>query len=135
MLEDYFAGLTMVGEACSFTRKKGSIPYFLKAGDPESAMLPEIDCIDEQMHVTYGKRWVEKVYEAGSGLSKDRSTLTQDQRRSVLRDILENTEGNGFRTHGHELLQSLDPETREQLVKSFSGFCGSIEFKLDLTVR
>ena len=37
VLEDYFAGLTLVGEACSVTRKKGSIPYFLKAGDAPSA--------------------------------------------------------------------------------------------------
>ena len=135
VLEDYFAGLTMVGEACSFTRKKGSIPYFLKAGDPESAMLPETDCVDEQLHVTYGHRWVEQVYAAGKGHGKDRAAITEDLRASVLHNLLQDAKRTGSRSHGQELLLSLDADTREQLIKSFSGFCGLIEFKLDLTAR
>jgi uncharacterized ferritin-like protein (DUF455 family) len=135
VLGDYFAGLTMVGEACSFTRKKGSISYFLKAGDPGSAMLPEVDCVDEQLHVTLGNKWVEKVYEAATGKKKERNVLTVEQRRLMMDEIEQVSPDHEFRAHSIEFLKGLDAKTRDQLVNSFSGFCGLIEFKLDLTVR
>ena len=88
-----------------------------------------------QLHVTYGHRWVEKVYEAGKGHTRERDAIAQDQRRTMIEQILNNPGDHDFRTHGYELLDSLDANTRDQVVKSFSGFCGLIEFELDLTVR
>ena len=130
VMEDYFAGLTMVGEACSFTRKKGSIPYFLRAGDSRSAMLPEVDCADEQLHVTYGHRWVAKIYEATKGLKRTREDITREQREIMMGHIL----AHPGESDAKNTLAQFDPATREELINSFAGFCGLIEFKMDMTV-
>ena len=130
VMEDYFAGLTMVGEACSFTRKKGSIPLFLRAGDQRSAMLPEVDCADEQLHVTYGHRWVAKIYEYTKGLKRTREDITREQREKMVSGILAH-EGESY---VKDTLAQFDPATRAELVNSFAGFCGLIEFKMDMTV-
>ncbi len=131
-LTDYFLGLTLVGEACSFTRKKGSIPFFLKTDDPRSAMLPEVDCVDEQLHVGFGHKWAPKIFEVATGRSIDHEELTRDSRASILRSILANPGASG---PAHAFMSSLDEARRNELINSFSGFCGAIEFKLDLTVR
>jgi hypothetical protein len=130
VLEDYFAGLTLVGEACSFTRKKGSVPLFLKAGDAKSAMLPEVDCADEQLHVTYGHKWVTKIYECVKGKSDPREEIAKAQRRGFFKAMIES----GDQGEAHQMLAQLDEKAREELVNSFSGFCGTIEFKMDMTV-
>lgn len=131
-LSEYFLGLTLVGEACSFTRKKGSIPFFLKTNDVRSAMLPEVDCVDEQLHVTFGHRWAPKIFEAATGRSMDKEALAKDSRALILKAILDNPGASG---PAHAFLADLDETRRAELVNSFSGFCGAIEFKLDLTVR
>jgi hypothetical protein len=130
VFEDYFAGLTLIGEACSFTRKKGSIPLFLRAGDPRSAMLPEVDCADEQLHVGYGHKWVTKIYECVKGKSDTREEIARERRRTFFRDIVKGT----GKSDARDMLEKLDEKAREELVNSFSGFCGTIEFRMDLTV-
>jgi len=130
VMEDYFAGLTMIGEACSFTRKKGSIPLFLKVGDTRSAMLPEVDCADEQLHVTYGHRWVAKIYEFTKGLKRTREDITREQRELMVAGVL----AHQGESYVKDTLESFDPATRAELVNSFAGFCGLIEFKMDMTV-
>jgi Protein of unknown function (DUF455) len=130
VLEDYFSGLTLIGEACSFTRKKGSVPLFLRAGDPKSAMLPEVDCADEQLHVGYGHKWVTKIYESVRGSSDTREEIAREHRRRFFKSTLE-AQGN---SDAKEMLSQLDEKAREELVHSFSGFCGTIEFKMDMTV-
>jgi hypothetical protein len=130
VLEDYFAGLTLIGEACSFTRKKGSIPLFLKKGDDRSAMLPEVDCSDEQLHVGFGHKWVTKIYESIRGSSDSREEIARKQRRTFFEGTLKGT----GTSHTKEMLAQLDDKAREDLVNSFSGFCGTIEFKMDMTV-
>lgn len=121
--------LTMIGEACSFTRKKGSIAYFLRAGDRRSAMLPEVDCVDEQLHVGYGHKWAAKIYELVAGQQRNIETVNRDRRAAHLRLILE-----GEVSDTKEFLQTLDEKTRAELIDTFSGFCGAIEFKMDFTV-
>lgn len=129
IFEDFFAGLTMVGEACSFTRKKGSIPFFLKSGDRRSAMLPEIDCVDEQLHVGYGHKWAAKIYELVANQKRTMDAINKDRRTVQLRHVME-----GGPSDAKEFLAQLDETTRRELVNTFSGFCGAIEFKMDLTV-
>ena len=131
-LAEYFLGLTLVGEACSFTRKKGSIPFFLKNGDTRSAMLPEVDCVDEQLHVSFGHKWAAKIFETAYGQVAPKDEMTRDARAKILQGVLNNPNDHGA---AKEYLMSLDEDSRNDLVNSFSGFCGAIEFKLDLTVR
>lgn len=130
VLEDYFAGLTMIGEACSFTRKKGSIPYFLRNRDVRSAMLPEVDCVDEQLHVGFGHKWVPKIYEQCCGQKRTKDAIAVDQRRRFFEQLV----AAPSRHEVGEMLGQLSQEAREELVNSFSGFCGAIEYKLDFTV-
>jgi hypothetical protein len=131
-LAEYFLGLTLVGEACSFTRKKGSIPFFLRNGDTRSAMLPEVDCVDEQLHVSFGHKWAPKIFEAAYAKAATKDELAKDARAKILQAILDSPGDEGA---AKEYLNSLDDDARNDLVNSFSGFCGAIEFKLDLTVR
>ena len=119
----------MVGEACSFTRKKGSISYFLKSGDRRSAMLPEIDCVDEQLHVSYGHKWAVKIYELVANQKRTMDAINKDRRAVTLQQVMA-----GGPTDAKEFLEQLDEGTRLELVNTFSGFCGAIEFKMDLTV-
>ncbi len=130
VFEDFFAGLTMIGEACSFTRKKGSIPFFLRHGDRRSAMLPEVDCVDEQLHVGYGHRWLTEIFQRAAGQKRTRDDVTVERRRAHFQHLLQSKDA----TNAKALLEQLDEKSRDELVNSFSGFCGLIEFKLDFTV-
>jgi hypothetical protein len=129
VLEEYFAGLTLVGEACSFTRKKGSISLFLKAGDHRSAMLPEVDCVDEQLHVAFGHKWVTEMFKLVQGKDVSKDSIARASRGSTIQWYLSsNVDGDAKR-----FLEQLDEESRAALVNTFSGFCGAIEFEMDLT--
>ena len=128
--EDYFAGLTLVGEACSFTRKKGSIAYFLKAGDPRSAMLPEVDCVDEQLHVGFGHKWVTTMYKLVKGQDFEKEAIARQCRRETIDQYMKSdVEGDA-----RQFLARMDEKSRNALVNTFSGFCGAVEFNMDLTL-
>jgi len=119
-MEDYFAELTMVGEACSFTRKKGSIVPFLKFNDPQSAMLPEIDCVDERLHVRFGRKWLPVMFKNNKRDDRPLDVLSESTRLRLAQDWTQ--------------FEGLSEEEREKIARSFTGFCTTIEFALDFTV-
>jgi hypothetical protein len=119
-MEDYFAELTMVGEACSFTRKKGSIIPFLRFNDPQSAMLPEIDCVDERLHVRFGRKWLPVMFKNNKGDERPLEVLSETTRLRLVQDWTQ--------------FEGLSEEEREKIARSFAGFCSTIEFALDFTV-
>ena len=119
-IKDWYGGLTMVGEACSFTRKHGSIEPFYHFGDPLSAQQSEIDCADERLHVTFGRKWL-PVLAAGSGDERPLPVLVRELRQTNLA------------RRGDELGE-LSEEAKRELAKSAVAFCTSIEFSLDFTV-
>jgi len=119
-MEDYFAELTMVGEACSFTRKKGSIVPFLKFNDPQSAMLPEIDCVDERLHVRFGRKWLPVMFKNNKRDDRPLDVLSESTRLRLAQDWTQ--------------FEGLSEEEREKIARSFAGFCTTIEFALDFTV-
>jgi len=119
-MEDYFAELTMVGEACSFTRKKGSIVPFLKFKDPQSAMLPEIDCVDERLHVRFGRKWLPVMFKNNRRDGRPLEALSESTRLRLAQDWTQ--------------FEGLSEEEREKIARSFAGFCATIEFSLDFTV-
>jgi hypothetical protein len=109
-LEDYYSQLTMVGETCSFTRKKKSMDAYYKKGDVISGMTAEIDIIDERRHVGYGKKWAQKLYERVG----DHRSLEQ-----IIKDII--------MTSQHAELSKLTQDEKESL--THFAFCSKIEFK------
>jgi len=119
-LEEYFAELTMVGEACSFTRKKGSIVPFLKFNDPQSAMLPEIDCVDERLHVRFGRKWLPVMFKNNKGDDRPLEVIADTTRLRLAQDWTQ--------------FEGLTEEEREKIAQSVAGFCTTIEFSLDFTV-
>ncbi len=110
----------MVGEACSFTRKKGSIVPFLRFGDPQSAMLPEIDCVDERLHVRFGRKWLPVMFKNNKGDERPLEVLSATTRLRLAQDWTQ--------------FEGLTEEEREKIARSFAGFCTTIEFSLDFTV-
>lgn len=119
-LEDYFAELTLVAEACSFTRKKGSIVPFLQFGDKESARLPEIDCVDERLHVRYGRKWVPVMFKNKKNAQVDVDAISEETRERLAKNW--------------QQFENMDEETRLEIARNFAGFCGTIEFTLDFTI-
>jgi hypothetical protein len=119
-VKDWYGGLTMVGEACSFTRKHGSIEPFYHFGDPLSAQQSEIDCADERLHVTFGRKWL-PVLAAGAGDKRPLPALVRELRQSSL-----------AKSSGE--LGDLSEAEKAELAKSAVAFCTSIEFSLDFTV-
>jgi hypothetical protein len=119
-LEEYFAELTMVGEACSFTRKKGSIVPFLRFGDKHSAMLPEIDCVDERLHVRFGRKWLPVMFRNNKLDPRPLDAIAESTRLRLSQDWTQ--------------FEGLSEEEREKIARSFAGFCTTIEFSLDFTV-
>ncbi|RMD97477.1 MAG: DUF455 family protein, partial [Calditrichaeota bacterium] len=85
-MEDYFAELTLVGEACSFTRKKGSIVPFLKFGDKKSALLPEVDCVDERLHVGWGRKWVPVMFKNNKNDNRSVDEIARDTRKFLAKN-------------------------------------------------
>lgn len=118
-VQDYVAMLTLVGEACSFKRKQGSIIPFLKLGDQRSAILPAIDCVDERMHVTYGKKWVPEIFKRFKNDDRAFADIAKETRERFL--------------HERKLLGENDPKCR-QISQNLPLFCSAIEFAhLDFT--
>ena len=60
---EFYAGLTMIAEPCSFFKKRKSIDAFWKFGDVESAIQSEFDIADERLHVDFGQKWGAKLFE------------------------------------------------------------------------
>lgn len=112
-VQDYVAMLTLVGEACSFKRKQGSIVPFLRAGDQRSAILPTIDCVDERMHVGYGNRWVPEIYKRYKKDERPFAEIAKDTRSRVLQE--------------RGLLVDKG-DKRRQLSGNLPLFCSALEF-------
>ena len=126
---DWFGQLTLVGEACGFTRKRGSIEPFYRFGDPLSAQQSEIDCVDERMHVGFGKKWL-PVMAKLAGEDKSLTELKQLMReKSIL---------GGFLPRGYTgeagNVDEMTEEEKLEIAHVASAFCNAIEFTLDFTV-
>ncbi|ANE48235.1 hypothetical protein SY83_20245 [Paenibacillus swuensis] len=106
-LEQYYLHLTMLGETCSFSRKKKSMEAFYEKGDIISGMTAEIDIVDERSHVKFGKKWLEPMFSQRLG---DHRTLEE-----LIRGMIEG------------VMQEL-PEAERKSISHFA-FCGRIEFK------
>ena len=120
-IKDWYGGLTMIGEACSFTRKHGSIEPFYNFGDPLSAQQSEIDCADERLHVTFGRKWLPALAEQ-AGDKRPLATMVTDMRKE---NLLARTDGE---------IGEMTEAQKQELARSAVEFCTSIEFSLDFTV-
>ena len=67
----------MVGETCSFSRKKKSLESFYAKGDILSGMTAEIDIVDERSHVRFGKKWIPILYKQKFGDAKLEELIKQ----------------------------------------------------------
>jgi uncharacterized ferritin-like protein (DUF455 family) len=108
-LEKFYSGLTMIGESCSFSRKKKSMKSFYEKGDIISGMTAEIDIIDERNHVNYGKKWITTLLETLG----DNRNLEQ-----VVKDL--------HFEHDSPVISQMDSSERSKL--THFAFCGKIEF-------
>lgn len=122
-LENYYSELSMVGETCSFTRKKKSMESYYEKGDILSGMTAEIDIVDERSHVRFGKKWIPVMYKNRSGQEQ---SLDEIIREIMNRWIDQDQSGLGS-LHGNPELAKL-PEEEKRSIKHFA-FCGKIEFK------
>lgn len=118
---EWFGGLTMLAEACSFTRKHGSVEPFYRFGDPLSAQQSEIDCVDERLHVSFGRKWVPVLAKQAG----DDRPLQEIVRAMRERSLLGRTD--------MEIAEWTEAKKRE-LAQNAAGFCNAIEFGLDFTV-
>jgi uncharacterized ferritin-like protein (DUF455 family) len=114
-LESYYGSLTMIGESCSFNRKRDSLKAYYERGDIISGMTAEIDITDERSHVRFGKKWVPQLYRQRFG---DSSSLTEIVDR-LMQGVLDE----------RELNQSGELTESEKDRLSHAAFCGKIEFK------
>lgn len=120
--EEYIATLTLIGEACSFNRKRGSIVPFLRQGDYRSAMLPEVDCIDEQNHVRYGYKWVPELYLRARNDGRSIKQISEQVRADFM--------------SGLERIKNASEEERRILLSNLPTLCSLIEFSdLDFTAN
>lgn len=120
-LTEWFGSLTMLAEACSFTRKHGSVEPFYRFGDPLSAQQSEIDCVDERLHVSFGRKWLPVMAKLGGDTRPLPEMVKQLREKSILgRTDLE--------------LDELDEQQQLELAHSATSFCNAIEFSLDFTV-
>ncbi len=116
---EFIAYLTLVGEACSFKRKRGSVIPFLRLGDRRSALLPSIDCSDEQTHVGYGARWVPEIFKRYKNDERSLQEIAGETREAVV-----------TKQHGDKL-EEVD---RRRLGRALPLFCTTVEFThLDFT--
>jgi hypothetical protein len=122
-LESYYAELTMVGETCSFSRKKKSLESFDAKGDILSAMTAEIDIVDERSHVRFGKKWIPVLYKQKFG---DQRSLDEIVRSIMDRWMLLDDSGLG-KLQGNPDLVKLTSEEKKSI--THFAFCGKIEFK------
>lgn len=122
-LENYYAELTMIGETCSFSRKKKSMDSFYGKGDVISGMTAEIDIVDERSHVRFGKKWIPVLYQQRYNDKRSLDEIVQ----SLLNRWMEQDESGLGRLQGNPELSKLTPEERQSL--THFAFCGKIEFK------
>ena len=122
-LEQYYAELTMIGETCSFSRKKKSMEAFYAQGDILSGMTAEIDIVDERSHVRYGKKWIPILYQKSTGDPRNLDEIVRDM---MNRWMGEDTTGLGKQQVKPEL--ALLSESERKSITHFA-FCGKIEFK------
>lgn len=113
-LEYYYAELTMVGEACSFGRKKRSMDAFYEKLDIISGMTAEIDIVDERTHVKFGKKWTPTIYKQRL---QDNRSLDE-----IVRGIMER-----WMAEDRNDIGKLTDEEKKSL--THFAFCGKIEFK------
>ena len=121
-IAQFFGSLTMVAEACSFTRKHGSIEPFYRFGDPLSAQQSEVDCVDERLHVTFGRKWLAMLREHEVGDSQPLSQIVRTLREP---SILNRTDPE---------ISQMAEEQKIRLAHTASAFCNALEFSLDFTV-
>jgi uncharacterized ferritin-like protein (DUF455 family) len=117
---EWFGSLTMLAEACSFTRKHGSIEPFYRFGDPLSAQQSEIDCLDERLHVTNGRRWYPVMAELAGDKRPLREMVKSLREKSII--------ARQFRG------EDLSDEEKKGIAQSATAFCNAVEFDLDFTV-
>ncbi len=122
-LENYYAELTMVGETCSFSRKKKSLESFYAKGDIISGMTAEIDIVDERSHVRFGKKWIPVLYQQKFG---DQRSLDEIIRSIMDRWMNQDESGLG-KVQGNPALTKLSDEEKRSI--THFAFCGKIEFK------
>jgi hypothetical protein len=127
---DWFGQLTMVGEACSFTRKRGSIEPFYRFGDPLSAQQSEIDCVDERLHVNFGSKWL-PVMKKQTGDSRPMPEMVKSLRE---KSILGRTITRGYSSNEDVELKEMTDEEKLEIAHVAAAFCSAIEFSLDFTV-
>ncbi|MFE5321590.1 DUF455 family protein [Paenibacillus sp. NPDC056579] len=113
-LEYFYAMLTMVGESCSFTRKKKSMDAYYRKGDIISGMTAEIDIVDERSHVQFGKKWATAIYKQRF----DRDVSLDD----VVKEVMDRSMKE--RAADFENMGEAEKQSISQL-----AFCGKIEFK------
>lgn len=115
LLEEYYEDLTMIGESCSFGRKKKSMEAYYSKGDILSGMTAEIDILDERSHVKYGKKWVPVMH---SQRLADNSSL-DDIVRGIIDRWMDKIKQGG-------MTELMEPEGKSI---SHFAFCGKVEFR------
>jgi hypothetical protein len=117
---EWFGSLTMLAEACSFTRKQGSIEPFYRFGDPLSAQQSEVDCLDERLHVTFGRKWFPVMAQQTGDTRPLRELVKTLRQKSIL--------ARQFRA------EELTEDEKLEIAQSATAFCNAIEFDLDFTI-
>lgn len=117
---EWFGSLTMVAEACSFTRKHGSIEPFYRFDDPLSAQQSEVDCLDERLHVTFGRKWFPVMAQQSGDTRPLRELVKSLRQKSILARQFKAAE--------------LTEDEKLEIAQSASAFCNAIEFDLDFTI-
>ena len=102
---EFYAGLTMIAEPCSFTKKRKSAEAFRTFGDELSAVQSEFDLADERIHVELGKKWGAKLFEHMDDFETAKAVEEKVRRRRL------------------ERMEIPDKEI-EGLLKNFPQLCG-----------
>jgi hypothetical protein len=83
-------------------------------------MLPEIDCVDERLHVRFGRKWLPVMFKNNKGDDRPLEVIADTTRLRLSQDWTQ--------------FEGLTEEEREKVAQSVAGFCTTIEFSLDFTV-
>ncbi|MDP5274793.1 DUF455 family protein [Chengkuizengella axinellae] len=111
---DMYCRLTMIGEPCSFIKKRKSAEKFWEYGDDLSAIHCEFDMADERMHVDYGKKWGPELYKQINDLIQSAEMAQRMKMRRL-----------------EELGAAATKEEREKIAKNFPAFCGFSTMELN----
>jgi uncharacterized ferritin-like protein (DUF455 family) len=103
---DMYAWLTMVAEACSFSKKRKAVEAFWNFGDDMSAIQTEFDIVDERLHVDFGTKWGPELYKQVGDMITPQLMAERARRRRL------------------EELQTILPDELDKLSKNFPAFCG-----------